>query len=238
MYNNVLKAPVNLFCFTQCFAKSARHWTTLQRATQIHFILIRHPWRHFWITARKLTNANVIRVLGKNTARQMAVTDLAGANTGLRDRATRFAASTKIKLVNRPHIDIFHQSQIIPPGITLRIKLMPSVNQFFCMCPPPAGQNAVQQQFKVVILDVSYIIRTKKLADAAELWFASCCWRKIYGYFIRKFRSSTSLSPRTLQHKISTGYTMARCRTSSELVWWPSRILLAIATWTVLIVNQ
>ena len=96
----------------------------------------------------------------KDTARQMAVTDLAGANTGLRDRATRYAASGVIELFGRPHI--FHQSRIIPPGIFLRIKLLPSANQFECICPPPAGQNAVQKQFKVVSQDVSFIIRTNK----------------------------------------------------------------------------
>ena len=97
----------------------------------------------------------------KDTARQRAVTDLAGANTSLRDRATRFAASAVIELVNRPHLDIFHQSRIIPPCISLRIKLLPSENQFVCICPPPAGQNAVHEQFKVVIQDVSFIIRTR-----------------------------------------------------------------------------
>ena len=99
----------------------------------------------------------------------MAVTDLACANTGLRDRATRFAASAVIELVGRFQLDIFHQSLIIPPGFFLRIKLLPSANQFVCICPPSAGQNAVQAQFKVVIQDVSFIIRTNKLADAAEL---------------------------------------------------------------------
>ena len=99
----------------------------------------------------------------------MAVTDLAGANTGLRGSATRFAASAVIKLVGRPHLDIFHQSRIKPPGISLRIKLLPSANQFVCICPPLAGQNAVQEQFKVVIQNVFFIIRTKKLVDSAEL---------------------------------------------------------------------
>ena len=46
---------------------------------------------------------------------------------------------------------------------------MPSANQFVCICPPPAVQNAVKLQFKVVILDVSFIIGTMKLADAAKL---------------------------------------------------------------------
>ena len=40
----------------------------------------------------------------------MAGTDLANANTGLRDLATRFAASSVIELVNSSHVDIFNQS--------------------------------------------------------------------------------------------------------------------------------
>ena len=89
----------------------------------------------------------------------MAVTDLANANTGLRDRAIRFAASAVIELVGRLHLDIFYQSRLIPPGIALRIKLLSLANKFVCICPPPAGQNVVQEQFKVVIQDVSFIIR-------------------------------------------------------------------------------
>ena len=53
-------------------------------------------------------DATIIRGLGKDTARQMALIDLAGANTGVKDRATRFAASGVIKLVGRPYLDIFH----------------------------------------------------------------------------------------------------------------------------------
>ena len=75
----------------------------------------------------------------------MAVTDLAGANTGLRARATRFAAGAVIELVGRPHLDIFHQSRIIPPGIALCIKLLPSANQFVCIGLCLVGQNAVQE---------------------------------------------------------------------------------------------
>ena len=80
----------------------------------------------------------------KDTAGQMAVTDMAGANIGLKDRATRFAKSVLIELVGRPHLDIFHQSRVLSPGLTLRIKLIPSSNQFVCICPPPAGQNATR----------------------------------------------------------------------------------------------
>ena len=69
----------------------------------------------------------------KDTAGQMAVTELAGANIGLKDRATRLAKSALVELVGRPHLDIFHQSRVLPPGLTLRIKLIPSSNQFVCI---------------------------------------------------------------------------------------------------------
>ena len=59
------------------------------------------------------------------------------------------------------------------------------------MFPPPAGQNAVQEELKVVIQNVSFIIRTKKLADAAEIFICKLLLQRIYGYFITKFRSRT-----------------------------------------------
>ena len=74
----------------------------------------------------------------KDTAGQMDVTELGGTNIGLKDRATRFATSTVVELVGRPHLDIFHQNRLIPPGSALRIKLIPSSNQFVCISPPPA----------------------------------------------------------------------------------------------------
>ena len=106
----------------------------------------------------------------KDTAGQMAVTSLAadGANIGLKDRATRFATSTVVELVGRPHLDIFHQNRLIPPGTALRIKFIPSSNQFVCISPPPAD-NAQQEQFKVAIQNVSFMIRTKKLSETVHL---------------------------------------------------------------------
>ena len=104
----------------------------------------------------------------KDTAGQMAVTDLAGANIGLKDRATRSATSTLMNFVGRPHLDIFHQGRLISPNVALRIKLIPSSNQFVCISAPPAGQ-AVQEQFKVVIQNVTFMMRIKKLADSAHL---------------------------------------------------------------------
>ena len=98
----------------------------------------------------------------------MTVTDGAGANTGFSNCDTRFVRSAVIELVGRPYLDLFYQRRIIPPGITLRIKLIPYSHQFVCICPA-VQKNTSQKNFKVVIQNVSIIIRTRKLADAAEL---------------------------------------------------------------------
>ena len=104
----------------------------------------------------------------KDTAGHMAVNEMAGANIGLKDRATRLSKSVVIEMVGRPHLDIFHQNRVLPPGLTLRIKLIPSSSQFVCISPAP-GANAVQEQFKAVIQSVSFLIRTKRLSDAPDL---------------------------------------------------------------------
>ena len=104
----------------------------------------------------------------KDTAGSMAVTDLAGANVGLRERATWFANSGVVEFVGRPHLDICHQSRLIPPKIDLFLKLMPAPSQFVCISAPPAA-NAQQEQFKVVIQHEKFTVRMKRLADAAEV---------------------------------------------------------------------
>ena len=98
----------------------------------------------------------------------MAVADLAGANAGLRERATWFANSGVVEFVGRPHLDIFHQSRLIPPKVDLFLKLMPAPSQFVCISAPPVG-NAQQEQFKVVIEHAKFTVRIKRLADAAEV---------------------------------------------------------------------
>ena len=151
MDNNVRAASVNLLLHS-LFREISATLNDTPASGQIPL----YPYRAYMETILNYSEeTQTTRLLSegraKVTAEQMAVTDYAGANTGLRNRATRFAANAVIELVNRPHLDIFHQSLIIPPGISLRIKLLHSANQFVCICTPPACQNAVQVQFKVVI---------------------------------------------------------------------------------------
>ena len=142
--NNIRAAPVNLLLHSLFREISA----TLNDTPASDPNLL-YPYRAYLDTILNYSEeTQKTRLLSENwakdTARQMAVTDLAGANIGLKDRATRFAARAVIELVGRFQLDIFHQSRIKPPGIALRIKLLPSANQFVCICPPPAGRNAIQ----------------------------------------------------------------------------------------------
>ena len=98
----------------------------------------------------------------------MDVTDVTGANVGLRTRAARFARSTVVELIGRPHLDVFHQDRLIPPGVDVHLKLIPAANNFVCNSAAP-GQNAVQQNFKPVIQFASLIVHTKQLTSEAEL---------------------------------------------------------------------
>ena len=169
MDNNVRAAPVNLLLNTLFREISATRNATLASDPNTLYPYRAHLETILNYSEETQKTRLLSEGLAKNRARQMAVTDLESPNIGLRDRATRFAASAAIELGGRPHLDIFHQSRIIPHGIALRIKLLPLANQFVCIYPPPAGQNAVHEQFKVTIQDVSIIFRSKKLADAAEL---------------------------------------------------------------------
>ena len=179
MDNNLRAAPVNLPLHSLfCEINATLNDTPVSDPNPLY------PYRSYIETILNFSeDTQKTRLLSegwvKDTARNVAVTDLAGGNTGLRDRATRFAESDVIELVGRPQCDIFHQSQIIPPGLTLRIRLMLAANQLAIICPPPAGQHAVQEQFKVIIQDASFIIRTKKLADAAELSIRKLLLEKI-----------------------------------------------------------
>ena len=85
-------------------------------------------------------------------------------NTGLVERRKYCADSQEIVLIGRPHLDVFHIDKLIPPGIDMTIKFMPNDDKFIIM-----SSDADNLGPKVVIKDMSLIIRTKQLSDATEL---------------------------------------------------------------------
>ena len=98
----------------------------------------------------------------KDTSGHMNVTAVGGNNAGMNARAATFARSTLVKLIGRPHLDVFHQECLIPPNIDLYMKLIPSPNDFVCMSAAP-GQGAQQENYKLAIQNAYLIIRTNKL---------------------------------------------------------------------------
>ena len=168
----------------------------------------------------------------KDTAAQMAVTDLAGANIGLKDRATRSATSKLMNLVGRPHLDIFHQGRLICSKRRTTDKahsFVEPVRLHQSSSSSTRCSRAIQSGYpERYIHDANQKARrfspSRYLQDHAHEDQSS--------YLTRKFKSSILLSPQTLPRRTSMGYTTEPCRTWSWLAWLPTRISLAITTGT------
>jgi len=68
-----------------------------------------------------------------------------------------------VQLVGRPHLDIFQQNRLIPPGVDLHLKLIPSSDPFVIM------SNANNANFKLTIQTAVLTIHMKELTSDAEL---------------------------------------------------------------------
>ena len=79
----------------------------------------------------------------KDTTGHINVTAVGGNNAGLNARAATFAKSTLVKLIGRPHLNVFYQERFIPLNIDLHMKLIPSPNDFVCKSASPTA-NALQ----------------------------------------------------------------------------------------------
>jgi len=106
----------------------------------------------------------------KDTTGHMNVfaTDDAGENLGLRARVVRFNGSTVVQLIMRPHLDLFQQDRLIPPGVDIHLRYIPSAANFVCKTPAP-GNNNVQVNYIPIITYAGMFIHTKQLSSEAEL---------------------------------------------------------------------
>ena len=105
----------------------------------------------------------------QDTADNINVTDVTGANFFLRTRAWRFARSNVVELIMRPDLDVFQQDRLIPPRVDIHLRLIPSANNFVCKSVGPQQGGAAQQNYKAVIQFASFIVYTKQLTSEAEL---------------------------------------------------------------------
>ena len=154
---------------TQCFARLVWSWTVERTvemwATQPSCTRIAHIWRLFSTFARKLNRPFCCAKDGQRIP--LGVTAVGGNNAGLNARAPTFVRSTIFERIGRPHLDVLNQECFIPPNIDLHMNLMPSPNNFVCNSGA-SGQGAQQENYKVVIQSVNFIIRTKKLTSTAH----------------------------------------------------------------------
>jgi len=63
----------------------------------------------------------------------MGAADPGGANTVLASCEDSWNEGATVELVGRPHVDVFKQNRLIPPGVNLHMKLVPASDAFFIM---------------------------------------------------------------------------------------------------------
>ena len=100
----------------------------------------------------------------RDTAGQLAVRAHNGDNVGHNRRAAKFAQGHVVEMVGRPHIDMFHQDKLIPPGINLNYRLLPAADTFVIRTPD--GDDV---QYRFVIETVQLLMRTKQLTEPMEV---------------------------------------------------------------------
>ena len=54
-----------------------------------------------------------------------------GHNEGFKTRAREWRESRTVTLIGRPHVDLFHQNLDMPPGCSIRMRFIPSTQDFF-----------------------------------------------------------------------------------------------------------
>lgn len=91
----------------------------------------------------------------KDTAGQLAVADVAGANDGLTKRYNLFKGKI-VYLIGRPHLDMFHQPRPILPRTPIRLNFIRNTDAF-CM-QQAAGADAKDYRLEIIgaILRVEY----------------------------------------------------------------------------------
>jgi hypothetical protein len=90
-------------------------------------------------------------------------------NEGLVSRSKWFEESKTVTLIGRPHIDVFHQPKLLPPNVDLSVKLIPATDPFVLIYQKKTGENAINPEYRLTIVEVTLIVRMKKLADSLEL---------------------------------------------------------------------
>lgn len=84
-------------------------------------------------------------------------------NKGFVERKKMAADSVEVELIGRPHLDLFQQEKLIPPGVDVTLKLLPNSDKFCLM------SGDAQANHKIEIKTARLIVHKKQLKPAAAL---------------------------------------------------------------------
>jgi len=85
------------------------------------------------------------------------------ADSGVAKRAAWVARSRLCELVGRPHLDLFHQNKLLPPGVNMLLRLIPANDAFVIKT---TDANAAH---RILIQEVKLRIKRKQLTPKMEL---------------------------------------------------------------------
>ena len=79
-------------------------------------------------------------------------------------RAATFAQGRVVKMIERPHMDLFQQNKLLPPGKNIAYRLTPAADHFVIKAP-----DNDKTQYRLAIETVELIMHTKQLSEATEV---------------------------------------------------------------------
>lgn len=140
----------------------------------------------------------------KDKAGKMDSIEVAGAdqNSGFMERRALAAASNTIDMMGRLHADIFFQDRFILPGVSIKIRLNRSKDEFSIMCAPVNPRT-------VKILSAKLLVRKVKIAPSVALGHARAIEIQSAKYPIRRVVVKSFTVPRGIldvnQEKLISG---------------------------------
>ena len=87
-----------------------------------------------------------------------------GKNGGYNMHAATFVRVRVVQMITRPNLDLFQHDKLLPPGVNIAYRLMPTADHFVIKAPD--NDNT---PYRLVIETVELIMRTKQLSEAAEV---------------------------------------------------------------------
>ena len=99
-----------------------------------------YPWRAYISSLLNYTNEVQNTRLQcecwlRDTAGHLDSRNHDGDNIGFNTRAGRFARGQVMEMIGRPHLDLFQQDKLLPPGINIAYRLTPAADHFVIKAP-------------------------------------------------------------------------------------------------------